>query len=83
MNEEAKRAILLVIGIIIAVVCIKCIQGEDSTLGNLKKRGYSEEEINILLEHLTEEEIKNISFKKSNIKIIKKDISFYFFLCYF
>jgi len=79
MNEEVKRAILLIVGVIIAVVCIKCIQGKDSTLKDLKKRGYSEEEINILLENLTEEEIKNVTYKEYN-ELLPKLISHKYYI---
>lgn len=79
MNEELKRMILVVIGVIILVVCIKCIQGKPSISNDLKKRGYSEEEINILTEYLNEEELKNVSFKEYN-ELLPKLISHKYYI---
>jgi len=67
MNEETKRIIKVVLIVIIMIIGIKFIQGiqdKNSISKDLKKRGYNDEEITILLENLNEEEIKNISFKE-------------------
>lgn len=60
MKKEVKRAIILVIAIIVIVVIIKCIQGFDSTKKELKEKGYSKEDSNIIVEKLSKEEIAKI-----------------------
>lgn len=59
MKGELKRAIILVIAIILVVIVIKLIQNRDTTIKDLKNKGYNDSEITILLENLNEEEIKN------------------------
>jgi len=59
MKDEIKRAIFLGIAVVLVVVGIKLFQNRDTTLKDLKKRGYSDEEITILLNNLNEVEIKN------------------------
>lgn len=60
MKVEIKRAIVLVIAVILVVVGIKIFQNRDTTLKDLKKIGYNDSEITILLNNLNEEEIENV-----------------------
>lgn len=59
-KKELKRAIILIVAIIITIIIIKLIQGFDTTKKELKKIGYSKDEINIIVETLDKETIKSI-----------------------
>lgn len=60
MKTEVKRAIVLIIAVVLVVVGIKIFQNRDTTLKDLQNKGYTENEINILLNTLSKEEIKNV-----------------------
>lgn len=60
MKIELKRAIILAIAVILVIVVIKIIQNRDTTLKDLKNKGYNDSEITILLNNLNKEEIKNV-----------------------
>lgn len=60
LKKEIKRAIFLVIAIILIVVIIKAVQGFDSTKKDLKKKGYSKEEIVTITEKMEKDEITKI-----------------------
>ena len=66
MKSEVKRAIILAIAVVLVVIGIKIFQSRDTTLKDLAKRGYDENEINILLNKLNEEEIKNTIHSEYN-----------------
>jgi len=67
---EKKRAIILIIGVVLLVTIIKLLQNYDSTKNELKKKGYTKEEINIIIERLNEEEINKILEIDYNSKLV-------------
>ncbi|MEG2322059.1 MAG: M15 family metallopeptidase [Bacilli bacterium] len=60
MKKEVKRAIILIIIVGLIVVGIKGIQGFDKTKKDLKKHGYSKEEISLIVEKIDKAKIKDI-----------------------
>ena len=58
-TSEIKRAVILIIGVVIVVVGIKLFQSRDTTYKDLLNKGYTEAEVTILLEKLNKDEIKN------------------------
>ena len=54
MKTEVKRAIVLIIAVVLVVVGIKIFQNRDTTLKDLQNKGYTENEINTLKEILEE-----------------------------
>lgn len=60
MKVELKRAVVLIIAVVLVVVGIKIFQNRDTTFKDLQKKGYTDTEINILLENLNKEEIENV-----------------------
>lgn len=76
MKTEVKRAIVLIIAVVIIVVVIKLIQGFDSTKSDLKKKGYSKDDINVIVEKLNKDDINkilNIDYNENLKNIITKD----------
>lgn len=65
-KKELVRALVLVIAVIIIVVIIKLIQGFDSNKKELKKLGYSKDEISIIYEKLDKDTIKKITTLEYN-----------------
>ena len=59
-KKEIIRALIVVICVVVVVLIIKLIQGIDTTKKDLKKLGYSKEDINIIVEKLNEDEINEI-----------------------
>lgn len=59
-KKEAKRLLAVVICALLLIVIIKLIQGIDSTKHDLKKLGYSKDEISIIIENTNKDEIKKI-----------------------
>ena len=78
MKDEVKRIIVLVIAIAAVVFIIKSIQNKDTTIKDLQKRGYNDTEINILLDNLNKEEIKNVIASEYNANLPKVLNSKYF-----
>ncbi len=79
MKEEIKRIIILVIAIIAVIVVIKLIQNKDTTIKDLQKKGYTDQEITILLDNLNGEEIKNVLGSEYN-KYLPKLLSNKYFI---
>ena len=75
---ELRRAVVLVIAVILLVVIIKCVQGCDSTKKALKEKGYNEDEINVIVEKLDEETITKIL----EIEYNDKSVSFFVYSRY-
>lgn len=75
-KKELARAVVLVLAIIIVITIIKLIQGIDTTKSDLKKLGYTKDEVNTIVEKLDKETIKKILSMEYNEKldeIIKQD----------
>ena len=68
-KKELKRLIILIILIIVVVVTIKIIQNFDYTSRELKNKGYSKDEINIILNNFNEEDINKILNLDYNSKL--------------
>lgn len=77
-KKEFIRAVVLVVAIIIVVAIIKLIQGFDSTKNDLKKLGYTKDEINVIIEKLDEETIKKVLNLEYNEKLDEIIIQTYF-----
>ena len=74
-KEEIKKIIIIVIAVIIVVAIILLIKGCDSTKSDLKKLGYSKEEINTIVEKLSESDITkilNMDYNKNLVSIINE-----------
>ena len=74
-KEEIKKIIIIVIAVVIVVSIILLIKGCDSTKSDLKKLGYSKEEINTIVEKLSESDITKIldmDYNKNLISIINE-----------
>ena len=74
-KEEIKKIIIIVIAVIIVVSIILLIKGCDSTKSDLKKLGYSKEEINTIVEKLSESDITKIldmDYNKNLVSIINE-----------
>lgn len=69
MNNQKKRIIILVIAIIIVIIIIKLIQNFDSTKNDLKKLGYSKENINLIIEKLSSDQVQSILNLEYNDKL--------------
>lgn len=69
-KNEMKRAIVLIVLVILVVIIIKCLQGCDSTKKELKEKGYTKEEINVIIEKLSDEEIVKLLELEYNDKLI-------------
>jgi len=68
-KKELIRAFIVVVAVVIIIIIIKLIQGVDTTKKDLKKLGYTEEEINVLLEKLDDEAIKKVLTMEYNEKL--------------
>ena len=74
-KEEIKKIIIIVIAVVIVVSIILLIKGCDSTKSDLKKLGYSKEEINTIVEKLSESDITKIldmDYNKNLVSIINE-----------
>ena len=74
-KEEIKKIIIIVIAVVIVVSIILLIKGCDSTKSDLKKLGYSKEEINTIIEKLSESDITKIldmNYNKNLVSIINE-----------
>ena len=74
-KEETKKIIIIVVCVAILVSIIMLIKSCDSTKSDLKKKGYSKDEINTILEKLNEEEINKIltmEYNKNLVSIINE-----------
>ena len=74
-KEEIKKIIIIVIAVIIIVSIILLVKGCDSTKSDLKKLGYSKEEINTIVEKLSESDITkilNMDYNKNLVSIINE-----------
>ena len=74
-KEEIKKIIIIVIAVIIVVSIIVLVKGCDSTKSDLKKLGYSKEEINTIVEKLSESDITkilNMDYNKNLVSIINE-----------
>ena len=69
-KKEMLRIIFVIIFIVVTVVVIKLIQGTDPTKKELKNIGYSEEEINIILEKLEDFDLNEIVKMEYNNKLV-------------
>ena len=70
-----KKIIIIVVFVAILVSIILFIKGLDSTKSDLKKIGYSKDEINTIIEKLNEEEITkilNMDYNKNLVSIINE-----------
>lgn len=74
-KEETKKIIIIVVCVAILVSIIMLIKSCDSTKNDLKKIGYSKDEINTIIEKLNEEEINKIltmEYNKNLVSIINE-----------
>ena len=74
-KEEIKKIIIIVIAVIIIVSIILLVKGCDSTKSDLKKKGYSKDEINTIIEKLSENDITkilNMDYNKNLVSIINE-----------
>ena len=74
-KEEIKKIIIIVVCVAILVSIIMLIKSCDSTKSDLKKKGYSKDEINTIIEKLNEEEINKIltmEYNKNLVSIINE-----------
>ena len=74
-KEEIKKIIIIVIAVVIVVSVILLVKGCDSTKSDLKKLGYSKEEINTIIEKLSESDITKIldmDYNKNLVSIINE-----------
>ena len=74
-KEEIKKIIIIVVCVAVLVTIIMLIKGCDSTKSDLKKIGYSKDEINTIIEKLNEEEITkilNMDYNKNLVNIINE-----------
>ena len=74
-KEEIKKIIIIVVCVAVLVTIIMLIKGCDSTKSDLKKIGYSKDEINSIIEKLNDEEITkilNIEYNKNLVSIINE-----------
>ncbi len=74
-KEEIKKIIIIVIAVVIIVSVILLVKGCDSTKSDLKKLGYSKEEINTIVEKLSENDITKIldmDYNKNLVSIINE-----------
>ena len=69
-KKELKRLIILVISIVLVVVTIKVIQNIDHTSRELKNKGYSKEDVVIILDKFNKEEINKILNLDYNPKLV-------------
>ena len=70
MKKELKRGIILVVGIALVVIIIKLIQGFDTTKRDLKKLGYSKDDVNAIVEKLDENQINDVLNLEYNEKLV-------------
>ena len=74
-KEEIKKIIIIVVCVAVLVTIIMLIKGCDSTKSDLKKIGYSKDEINTIMEKLSEEDITkilNMDYNKNLVSIINE-----------
>ena len=74
-KEEIKKIIIIVVCVAVLVTIIMLIKGCDSTKSDLKKIGYSKDEINTIIEKLNDEEITkilNMDYNKNLVNIINE-----------
>ena len=74
-KEEIKKIIIIVVCVAVLVTIIMLIKGCDSTKSDLKKIGYSKDEINTIIEKLNDEEITkilNMEYNKNLVSIINE-----------
>lgn len=57
-KHEIKRAVIVIVAVILVVVGIKLFQSRDTTYKDLLKLGYTDSDITIMLDKLNKEEIK-------------------------
>ena len=74
-KEEIKKIIIIVVCVAVLVTIIMLIKGCDSTKSDLKKIGYSKDEINTIIGKLNDEEINkilNMEYNKNLVSIINE-----------
>ncbi len=74
-KDEIKKIIIIVVAVIILISIIMLIKGCDSTKSDLKKKGYSKDEINTIIEKLSDEDITkilNMDYNKNLVSIINE-----------
>lgn len=74
-KEEIKKIIIIVVCVAVLVTIIMLIKSCDSTRSDLKKIGYSKDEINTIMEKLSEEDITkilNMDYNKNLVSIINE-----------
>lgn len=74
-KEEIKKIIIIVVCVAVLISIIMLIKGCDSTKSDLKKIGYSKDEINTIIEKLNDEEITkilNMEYNKNLVSIINE-----------
>ncbi len=74
-KEELKKIIIIVVCVAVLVTIIMLIKSCDSTRSDLKKIGYSKDEINTIMEKLSEEDITkilNMDYNKNLVSIINE-----------
>ena len=68
-KEEKKRVVIVIVCVVILITILLLIKGCYSTKNDLKKKGYSNDDINIILEKLSDEQIDTILELEYNEKL--------------